>query len=396
MQPTIAYVSQIRWPSEIPAGPFTAGYLSAIARAGVEAHLIVRSPDRYRGHSYDDATAVLRGEYDIDPPDNLHIHVLPTPSWRPANDRLVFFTRAGRLLGRLRRLHGVNTVMSRDTRALPFLARWRRRGFVAVHDSHNFYFDLAARDDISGKRAIRYQRYEREHLPLLDGLIALLETQAQWYARHLSIPIRALPPGVNRADPPDRSRLEKKTIGYVGSLSGIKGAEDVVRAYRELGREDVRLLLIGGRGAQETRRMRVRLAETGLLDRVDVTGWVSSEQLRHWLSQVSVAVLPLRDTFYNRYLTAPSKLFDYLGAALPVVASDLPAVRELAGDAAFYVPPGDRRALVRAFETLLADRNRHETLSAAAHERARELHWDRRGLATREFLAELLARRRLS
>ena len=107
---------------------------------------------------------------------------------------------------------------------------------------------------------------------------------------------------------------------------------------------------------------------------------------------MSVALLPLTDTFYNRYLTAPSKLFDYLAQAVPVIASELPAVRELAGDAAFYVPPGDRTELTAAMRSLLSDRDRYEELVTMAHRRAGELSWDRRGENTLAFLRELLPR----
>ncbi|MBD3166431.1 glycosyltransferase [bacterium] len=388
MKLVLAYISQIRWPSEIPAGPFNASFMQAAARAGVDVHMIVRSSHHPRAAHDSDPYDVLEHEYGLQRHDNLHIHVIPTPAWKPMSDRVVFFERAGWLLRRLVKQYGVNTVMSRDTRAIPYLARWRRRGLVAVHDTHNFYMDLDARDEPSARRKRSYQYYERRFLPKLDGLLPLLEIQAEQYRKHLAIPVRAAHPGLHHANPPVPDRFDRHTVAYVGSFSSIKGAGDLVAMLKRLDNE-TRLLLIGGRGSVETEAMRQRIRQQALQDRAEVTGWLPVPALLERLREASVAVLSLRDTFYNRYLTAPSKLFNYLEQALPLVASDLPAIRELAGDAALYVPPEDNGALEHALRTLLTDRSRHEALADTAHQRARSLLWIERGHRLREFLEEL-------
>jgi glycosyltransferase involved in cell wall biosynthesis len=386
----LAYVSQIRWPSEIPAGPFNANFVTAMARAGAQVHFIVRSSNHPRAKSYSDPLDVLRREYGHHVPAGLQIHVIPTPGWQPASDPWLYFTRAGWLLKKLQREDGVNAVMSRDTRALPHLARWRQRGFVAVHDTHNFYMDPTVRDDTDNSSRWReYKRFERKYLPQIDGVLPLLDVQAEWYRKHLQVPVRAIHPGLNEILSPDPSRFAHKTIGYVGTLVGIKGSMDVLEAFRDLGRDDVRLVLIGGRGKEETDWMRQRIDTLGLTGRAEVTGWLPVPELAARLQKVSVALLPLTDTFYNRYLTAPSKLFDYLSQAVPVIASDLPAVRELANDAALYVKPGDRSELTTAMKRLLDDQEFHDQLMTKAHKRAGDLHWDRRGEGAVGFIGEL-------
>ncbi len=395
-EPTVklAYVSQIRWPSEIPAGPFNANFVTAMARAGAEVHFIVRSSNHPRAKQYADPLDVLRREYGHDVPPGLHIHVIQTPNVKLISDPNVYFVRAGWLLAKLQREHGVNTVMSRDTRAIPHLARWRKRGLVAVHDTHNFYIDPSVRDDAGTDRRWReYTQIEKKLLPKLDGVLPLLEVQAQWYRKYLDVPVRGINPGLNEIHSPDPERFDHKTIGYVGTLSGIKGSMDILEAFQDLDRNDVRLLLIGGRGQAETSAMRARIDELDLTDRAEVTGWLPVPELLAKLREVSVALLPLTDTFYNRYLTAPSKLFDYLSQAVPVIASDLPAVRELAGEAALYVKPVDRGELTSAMQRLLVDQELYEGLMMKAHQRAGDLHWDRRGEGAVEFFRELLAAR---
>jgi glycosyltransferase involved in cell wall biosynthesis len=391
-QVKLAYVSLIRWPSEIPAGPFNANFVTAMARAGAEVHFIVRSSYHPRANEYADPLDVLRCEYGHDVPPGLHIHVIPTPDVKVIKDPIVYFLRVGFLLAKLQREHGLNAVMSRDTHAIQHLARWRKRGLVAVHDTHNFYIDPSVRDDAGSDRRWReYTRIEKKLLPKLNGVLPLLEVQAEWYRKYLDLPVRGINPGLNEIHAPDPERFDRKTIGYVGTLSGIKGSMDILEAFRDLGRDDVRLLLIGGRGQEETDAMRARIDELGLTDRATVTGWLPVPELHAQLREVSVALLPLTDTFYNRYLTAPSKLFDYLSQAVPVIASDLPAVRELAADAALYVKPGDRLELTFAMRRLLDDRELYDGLMAKAHIRAGDLHWDRRGEGAVAFFRELFA-----
>ncbi len=405
VRPVLAYINFVRWPSAIPAAPFGARFMTAVARAGVEAHYIVQSAARGFEGRGGDGLAVLKHEYGITPPDNLHIHVIPMPYWKPASDRLVFFTRVGRLLKKLVRSHGVNVVMSRDTRALPFLVKWRsiatraKQGpphLLAVHDSHNFYMDLSRRDDVdpSSKRLRRYQKLEQRCLPKLDGHLPLLDVQATLYREYLpGKPVTAAHPGLDEARPPDPERPAHKTVAYLGSLQGQKGVDLLVDAFRNADLPEAwRLLFIGGRDENEIASVQRKADEAGLGGRVEITGWLNDARMRAKLHDASLAVLPLRDTFYNQYLTAPSKLFDYLAHAIPVITSELLAVRELAQGAAMYVPPGDSASLADAIQRVASCEDTQRELAARAHERAKELLWDRRGEVTAGFLESLLTK----
>jgi glycosyltransferase involved in cell wall biosynthesis len=64
-------------------------------------------------------------------------------------------------------------------------------------------------------------------------------------------------------------------------------------------------------------------------------------------------VLPLEDNSFGRQFTSPLKLWDYLASGAPIVAADLPTVREIAGDTPFYYPPGDVGGLVAALRAAL-------------------------------------------
>ncbi len=70
-------------------------------------------------------------------------------------------------------------------------------------------------------------------------------------------------------------------------------------------------------------------------------------------------------------------LLEAMAAGTPVVASDIPAFREIAGDAALYFPPSDPTALARAVDALERDPEATRRRVTAARTRAAELSWDR-------------------
>jgi glycosyltransferase involved in cell wall biosynthesis len=66
-----------------------------------------------------------------------------------------------------------------------------------------------------------------------------------------------------------------------------------------------------------------------------------------------------------------------LSAGAPLVASDLPVLREVAGDAALYAPPDRPDLWAERMGTLLADGDLREELRRKGRERARLFDWGR-------------------
>ena len=93
------------------------------------------------------------------------------------------------------------------------------------------------------------------------------------------------------------------------------------------------------------------------------------------LARSRALVLPLADNLFGRALTSPLKLWDYLATPLPVVAPDLPTVREIAamtGAPLHLHRPGDPADLARAVEAALAAPPREPHLRSWT-DRAREI-----------------------
>jgi glycosyltransferase involved in cell wall biosynthesis len=74
--------------------------------------------------------------------------------------------------------------------------------------------------------------------------------------------------------------------------------------------------------------------------------------------------------------TSPLKMFEYMAAGRPIVASDLPVLREVLDDEiAELVPPGDLDAMARAIQRLANDPTRRASMGAEAQRRAERYSW---------------------
>jgi glycosyltransferase involved in cell wall biosynthesis len=71
-----------------------------------------------------------------------------------------------------------------------------------------------------------------------------------------------------------------------------------------------------------------------------------------------------------------------MGTGLPVLASDIPVLRELAGDAAVYVPQDDESAWAEAIQAIVSDASLRRAMAQRGLSRAAEFTWERAAAAT--------------
>ena len=69
-------------------------------------------------------------------------------------------------------------------------------------------------------------------------------------------------------------------------------------------------------------------------------------------------------------------LLEAMASGVPVVCSDLPGFRDVAGGVASLVPPGDPDALAAALRVVLTDQGRRERMAVGSRQRAADFDWD--------------------
>ncbi len=171
----------------------------------------------------------------------------------------------------------------------------------------------------------------------------------------------AIDPGLlkRNTSPADaRRRLGLPTdavwVGTVSSLVGYEGLDDLLRAVALLRGEglDVRALMVGD-GVSRPSLMALA-HELGLGENALFPGRVPAAEAAGWFEALDIFAVPRKDTPVTKVVT-PLKPVEAMALARPVVASDLPALREVAADGAAgeLFTAGDPASLAEALSRLL-------------------------------------------
>ena len=172
---------------------------------------------------------------------------------------------------------------------------------------------------------------------------------------------------------------EPPVAAYAGHLYPWKGVDIFVRALALV--PEMHGLIIGGHpGEADRARVQKLIDSLQLGARITITGLVPPREVVPRLTAADVLVLPNTASAISERYTSPLKLFEYLTLGRPIIASDLPAIREVLTDGrtALLVPPGDPPALATALRRLAADPNLASALGKAARALAPEYTWARR------------------
>ena len=378
----ILYLADIRFPLERANGVQTMQTCWALAARGHRVVLLVR-PDTF---------AVPRDPfayYGLPPICGLVIERVPVAG-SPAARRIAYLARAcARAAGR----HRADAVLTRDLGVASALLRLPRgvRPPV-VYESHGFAPEVGRElpglvtgaSPASSAKQTRLTGRERRVWHRAEGYVTITEALGSELAAMFG-------PRGARAVVPDGVRLpddrrfsptpmrQPATVAYAGHLYPWKGVEIVLRALARLA--DIRGLIIGGHPAEpDLGRLERMAADLGLGARVTFTGPVEPPGVAARLGEADVLVLPNTATSISARYTSPLKLFEYLAAGKPIVASDLPALREVLrdGETAVLVAPGDPAALGLGIRRVVSDRELATRLARGAFDAAAEYSWDRR------------------
>jgi glycosyltransferase involved in cell wall biosynthesis len=250
-----------------------------------------------------------------------------------------------------------------------------------------------------GYKAIRgaVAALEKRIMPWAAGTITTTDARAKFFARAYRIPrpvVLQNRPRSWRGGPSTRIRDELRLendwpiILYQGGLQPGRGLEDLVHAAADIPR--AYFVFVGG-GSLYT-ALTTLTGELGLESRVKFIDTVPLAELPWYTASSDIGVQPIENTCLNHFTTDSNKLFEYVMAGLPVVASRLPEIRRVVQvhELGLLVSPGNRGELIAALRRLVSDSDLRTHYAANARKATKMLNWESQEQALLDLYESIL------
>ena len=168
----------------------------------------------------------------------------------------------------------------------------------------------------------------------------------------------------------------KDYILYVGTVEPRKGLKTLILAFRDIRRKyDLSLVIAGGLGWLYDDIISYP-EKLGIKGDVLFTGYIAEASLFHLYRHASVFVYP---SLYEGFGLPP---LEAMACGIPVIISDIPSLREVAGDAAIAFNPKDPEELAHALDRVLSSESSRIEMKNKGLLKSAEYSWEKVVTAT--------------
>jgi glycosyltransferase involved in cell wall biosynthesis len=325
------------------------------------------------------------------------VEVIPIPRFKRRLARMTRVTWAMAALYRTaRRLHA-DVYHFHDPELMPVGILLKKSTHAAmIYDVHeNYPTNLRAKEWLVGplRRIAPWtaERFENITATVVDGIVAATDHIAKRFPADKTRVVKNYPLlTAMRSSGDDRRRYDGNyTLVYTGGLTDHRGISEIVQALGHVRNSQARLLLLGGHVHQETARTVQNLPGW---QRVDYQGQVAYQTMYEYLGAAAVGLVcnqPVYD--YDRAL--PNKLFEYMSAGLPVIASNFPDwVEIVAGnECGVTVDPTSPVEIAEAIDYLLDHSDARRTMGEnGRHAIGEKYNWEHESSHLLDLYREVL------
>ena len=330
---------------------------ASLLRAGYEVHLVAP-------HERDETVG------------GIHIHAAPVYTSKLA--RMLFapwavFGKALALDARIYHFH--------DPELIPAGLVLRLLGRTVIYDVHEDYPETVPTKRVipvflRGAAGRIIELLERFTAPWFNAVVAVTPTIHERF-RSYGAQTEAVfnYPVIGRRREKSWDSLEN-TVCYIGSIAANRCIREIIEAVGFAGEKTLLRLELAGSFASASLEREIR--ELPEFSRVDYRGFLNRNEVDDLLGRVKCGLILVYPE--PRYMVAyPSKLFEYMGAGIPVVASDFPLWRSIIEkvECGLLVDPQSPRAIAEAILWLLDHPREAEAMGNRGREAVeRNYRWD--------------------
>ena len=278
--------------------------------------------------------------------------------------------------------HRANLLLSNDLDTiLPNYFVSRLRGIKMIYDSHEYFTETP--ELVNRPKVQRvWKRIEEFVVPKLDEMITVCDSIADLFREKYGVKchvIRNIPP--QKALPPkgDKSELglpmDKHLLVLQGSGINIqRGAEELVQAMQYL--DDCHLMIIGGGDVLPVLKQMV--VDLNITDRVRFLPRMPYAKMMAYSQNAEFGFCLDKDTNLNYRFSLPNKLFDFIQAGVPIIASHLTEIEKIIRkyDLGLFIENHDPKTIAATIHDGLSDTERIKAWKANLAQAAADLCWE--------------------
>jgi len=252
-----------------------------------------------------------------------------------------------------------------------------------IYDSHEFWTEQSSLVQRPAVRAF-WAHLEKWLIKKAHRTIAVSDSIARTLQERYHLETVTVLRNLPLYRPPvesDRIRAElgldagRPIVLYQGGFLTENGLAEQIEAAA--GFDTAAFVLIGDGPCEAALKKQVQ--ETGMGGKVFFISRVPFQELHSYTCAADLGLCLIKGRGKSFYYSMPNKLFEYLMAGVPVLASDFPEMRRVIADtgAGEVVDPQDVPAISQGVGTMLGDETRYQAYRNAALTAARTYSWER-------------------
>lgn len=250
-----------------------------------------------------------------------------------------------------------------------------------IYDSHEIFCEVPELQNNPTKKRI-WEKLESAIVPKLKYCITVNHSIASYFTDKYKVPfifVRNIPNYSKMVNLKSRSELnlptEKKIIILQGAGINVqRGAEELVEAFQYLN-ENYLLLVVGSGDVIQI--LKENVVKFNLKDKIKFIDKIPAVELRHYTSASDLGVTIDKDTNLNYHFSLPNKVFDYVHAGIPILASRLPEIQLLINQyqVGVFIHNHDPKHIASQIEEFLNSTN-YSICKSNTRKAAEENNWD--------------------
>ncbi|MBO6025767.1 MAG: glycosyltransferase [Bacteroidales bacterium] len=278
--------------------------------------------------------------------------------------------------------HKANLLLSNDLdTALPNYFISKLKGVKMIYDSHEYFTETP--ELVNRPRVQRvWKRIEGFVVPRLKEMITVCDSIAELFEKQYGVKchvVRNIPPKAALPPKGDKKALDlpddKHLLVLQGSGINIqRGAEELVEAMQYL--DDCFLMIIGGGDVLPVLKQMVENLK--ITDRVRFLPRMPYAKMMAYTQLAELGFVLDKDTNLNYRFCLPNKLFDFIQADVPIVASHLVEIEKIIKkyNIGLFIPDHDPKSIAETIKAGLNDASQRAIWKQGLAQAAQDLCWE--------------------